>query len=125
MLFRSLLTCLSFYYEGLSIAQLRQNLEHVLKSDDQSQLYDRFCQDSNLPGSLREWKAINVDDEAQLAEIWQYVRYNIIVVDYFLNNFVFPRHAKQFEMKLQSSGWDIPLSSPQLLRNLRREPSHR
>jgi hypothetical protein len=106
-----LFTCLSFYYDGLSVAQLRQSLEHVLKSDDPSQTYDRFSQNSDLPDSLRDWNAINVDDEAQLKEIWQHVRYNVMAVDYFLNNFVFPRHAKQFHMKLQASGWDIPLFS--------------
>lgn len=106
-------TCLSFYYNGLDISQLRQSLEHVLKSDDPSSEYDRWTQSSkSLPDSLREWNAINVDDETQLGEIWQHVRYNVTVVDYFLNNFVFPRHAKQFRMKLQASGWDIPLFSP-------------
>jgi len=33
----------------------------------------------------------------------------MVVVDHFLNNFVFPRHAKQFAQKLVSSGWDLPL----------------
>jgi len=107
-----LFTCLTFYYDGLSIAQLRQTLEHVLKSDDPSQIYDRFSQDSNIPSALRDWSSINVDDEAQLAELWGYIRFNISAVDYFLNNFVFPRHAKQFQMKLQASGWDIPLFVP-------------
>ena len=107
-----LFTCLAFYYDGLNIAQLRQSLEHVLKSDDPSNEYDRWTHSSeSLPDSLREWNAINVDDEAQLMEIWQHVRYNVMVVDYFLNNFVFPKHAKQFHRKLQASGWDIPLSS--------------
>lgn len=106
-----LFTCLSFYYDGLNLSQLRQSLEHVLKSDDPSQTYDRFSQDSELPDSLRDWNAINVDDEAQLAEIWDNVRYNVVAIDYFLNNFVFPRHAKQFQMKLQASGWDIPVFS--------------
>ena len=106
-------TCLSFYYNGLDISQLRQSLEHVLKSDDPSSEYDRWTQNSkSLPDSLREWNAINVDDETQLGEIWQHVRYNVTVVDYFLNNFVFPRLAKQFRMKIQASGWDIPLFSP-------------
>jgi hypothetical protein len=31
------------------------------------------------------------------------------MIDYFVNNFVFPRHAKQFQLKLQTSGWDLPL----------------
>jgi hypothetical protein len=106
-----LFTCLAFYYDGLSTLQVRQTLEHVLKSDDPSQVYDRFSQFSNLPDSLREWNAINVDDEAQLKEISHHLRYSVAVVDYFLNNFVFPRHAKQFQMKLQASGWDLPLFS--------------
>lgn len=84
-------------------------MEHVLKSDDPSQVYDRFAQNSNLPGALRDWASINVDDEGQLVEIWRHIRYRTIVIDYFLNTFVFPRHAKQFQMKLQASGWDIPL----------------
>jgi hypothetical protein len=106
-----LLTCLAFYYGGLNKAQVRQSLENVLKSDDPQSQYERWTHDSGLPGSLREWNAINVDDEDQLREIWQNVRYNVVVIDYFLNNSVFPKHAKQFEMKLQASGWDIPLTS--------------
>jgi len=104
-----LFTCLAFYYDGLSVVQLRQTLEHVLKADDPSQAYDCFAQFSTLPNSLRQWNAINVDDEAQLHEIWTHLRGIVMVIDYFLNNVVFPRHAKQFHMKLQASGWDIPL----------------
>ncbi|PBP16318.1 hypothetical protein BUE80_DR012981 [Diplocarpon rosae] len=103
-----LFTCLAFYYSGLSPARLRQAIEHVLKSDDPTQVYDKFCQTTSLPDSLRTWSAINVDDETQLHEIWAHVRYNVTVIDYFLNNFVFPLHAKQFEVKLQASGWDLP-----------------
>lgn len=107
-----LFTCLAFYYGGLKFAQLRQSLEHLLKSDDPSNEYDRWNYSSkSLPDSLREWNVINVDDEAQLMEIWQHLRYEVVVIDYFLNHFVFPKHAKQFRMKLQASGWDIPLSS--------------
>ncbi|KAH7319411.1 hypothetical protein BKA65DRAFT_101684 [Rhexocercosporidium sp. MPI-PUGE-AT-0058] len=106
-----LFTCLAFYYDGLSLAHLSQTLEHVLKCDDPNQVYDRFSQNSSLPDALRAWNAINIDDEIQLAEILSYLRYNVVVIDYFLNNFVFPRHAKQFQVKLQASGWDIPLAS--------------
>ncbi|KAI9734262.1 MAG: hypothetical protein M1834_002366 [Cirrosporium novae-zelandiae] len=111
-----LFTCLAFYYGGLTITQIRQSLEHLLKSDDPSSEYDRWIHSSgSLPDSLREWNAINVDDGTQLMEIWKHVRYNVVVVDYFLNNFVFPKHAKQFQIKLQASGWDIPLLPPRNL----------
>lgn len=106
-----LFTCLSFYYDGLTVAQLRQTLEHVLKSDDPSQVYDGLSQESSLPDSLIDWSCINVDDEAQILDIWNHCKYHVTVIAYFLNNFVFPRHAKQFQLKLQASGWDIPLLS--------------
>lgn len=108
-----LFTCLAFYYEGLNPGQLRQALEHVVKSDDPASEFDRWTHSSKtLPGSLRDWNTINVDDETQLAELRQHFRYSVVAIDYFLNNFVFPRHAKQFRTKLQASGWDIPLFVP-------------
>ena len=105
-----LLTCLSFYYDGLRETQIRQTLEHVLRSDDPGAEYDRWAQDSaDLPAALRSWNAINLDDEVQSHEIWKHLRFTKVVVDYFLNNFVFPKYAKQFETQLRASGWDIPL----------------
>ncbi|KAK5019964.1 hypothetical protein LTR16_000001 [Cryomyces antarcticus] len=117
-----LFTCLSFYFGGLSLPQLRQSLENVVKSDDPSSEYDRWTQDAqDLPSSLREWSVINVRDETQLLEIWSHVRYTVVVVDYFLNNFVFPKHAKQFKTKLQESGWDLPSFSLNLQPTTTRE----
>ncbi|KAF2494893.1 hypothetical protein BU16DRAFT_590135 [Lophium mytilinum] len=107
-----LFTCLSFYYDGLTLPQIHQSLEHVLKGDDPTTEYERWATE-DLPGSLRDWNAINVDDEAQLAEIHHHVRYNVNVIDHYLNNFVFPKHAKQFKVKLSASAWDIPLLSPE------------
>ncbi|KAF2802818.1 uncharacterized protein BDZ99DRAFT_428253 [Mytilinidion resinicola] len=117
-----LFTCLSFYYDGLTLPQIHQSLEHVLKGDDPATEYERWATE-NLPGSLRDWNAINVDDEAQLAEIHRHVRYNVNVIDHYLNNFVFPKHAKQFKIKLSASAWDIPLFSPQNNVNLAKSSS--
>lgn len=107
-----LLTCISFYYSGLELSQLQQSLEQVLRSDNPSSEYDRWMQNAKLvPKSLRFWNAINLDDESQTQELWKHLRYSMVVIDYYLNSFVFPRHAKQFQRKLQASGWDIPLFS--------------
>lgn len=106
-----LFTCLAFYYDGLNVPQLRQCLEHILKLDDPSTEYLKWVQSSpSFPSSLRAWNSINTDDEQQIGEIWNCVKYSSTSIDYFLNNFVFPRHAKQFKVKLQTNGWDIPLS---------------
>ncbi|KAH6855507.1 hypothetical protein B0I37DRAFT_395568 [Chaetomium sp. MPI-CAGE-AT-0009] len=107
-----LFTCLVFYYDGIDESQLRLALARVLKSDDPSTEYDKWVQSSDdFPASVRAWNTINIEDDAQVRVIWKAVRYRVVVVDYFLNNFVFPQHAKQFRVKLQSSGWDIPLFS--------------
>lgn len=107
-----LLTCLAFYYEGLNNKQLHQALEHVLKSDDPASIYDQWSMScSVLPDTLRDWNSINLEDEQQMLELWTYFNMSPVIIDYYCNNFVFPAHAKSFSLKLQASGWEIPLSS--------------
>jgi hypothetical protein len=106
-----LFTILAFYHQGVSVAQLRQGLQAVLNSDDPSTEYNRWIKTSDtLPEPLRYWNIINVDDEGQVLELWRHLRLKMIVINHFLSKFVFPIHAKQFNIKMQSSGWDIPLS---------------
>ena len=69
----------------------------------------------HVPDSLRSWRSINVDDEAQLSQLWNILRYQMPVVNFFLNHFVFPRFAKTFQKKLVSSGWNIPIDTSSLL----------
>ncbi|KAL8410402.1 hypothetical protein RB596_000187 [Gaeumannomyces avenae] len=105
-----LLTCLAFYHQGLTQQQLLQALQHLLQSADPSQQFETWmvrCHE--LPETLRHWDVISVDDSAQMEELWTHLKYSLVVINYYLDNFVFPSHAKQFDVKLQASGWDIPL----------------
>jgi hypothetical protein len=105
-----LFTCLSFYYAGLNHSQFREGLQHVLKSDNPAAEYDRWTQGSvTLPDALQNWNVINADDKGQFEQLWQHLRLNRNVLDHYMNTFVFPVHAKQFGIKLQASGWDLPL----------------
>ncbi|KAE8135900.1 hypothetical protein BDV38DRAFT_120045 [Aspergillus pseudotamarii] len=108
-----LFTCLAFYYEGLTQEQCRRSLQAILKTDDPATAYDRLTQGSGatLPETLRHWNLINIDDHGQIAEIWYHLRFSITAINYFLKTLVFPIHAKQFSIKLQSSGWDVPFFS--------------
>ncbi|KAI1080316.1 hypothetical protein F5B20DRAFT_589398 [Whalleya microplaca] len=106
-----LLTALAFYYCGINLAQTSQALETVLKADDPASEYDKWIEDESFPDYLKDWHSINIDDSQQMVQIWNCVRYKVAVIDYYLNNFVFPPHAKQFKIRLQCSGWDIPLFS--------------
>lgn len=113
-----LFTCLAFYYEGLSQAQLKRSLEAVLKSDHPATEYERWIQDSvTLPAALRHWNSISVEDAGLVFLVWKSLRFTPVVINYFLNHFVFPVHAKQFATKLQASGWDVLPSNSSLYRS--------
>ncbi|KAI0147721.1 hypothetical protein GGR57DRAFT_515463 [Xylariaceae sp. FL1272] len=105
-------TCLSFYYGGLRLEQLVQGVQHVLQSDDPAAQYERWTSGcTSLPEELRHWNSINIDDKGQMEELWKNLRFYRIVINHYLNHFVFPAHARQFETKLQACSWDIPLIS--------------
>lgn len=105
-------TCLAFYYSGVSISQLKEGLGHVLNSDDPPSEYDQWTAGcDSLPEALRHWNIINADDAGQVQELWRHLRLSRNVLDHYMNIFVFPLHAKQFSVKLQSSAWDLPLLS--------------
>ncbi|KAL6891856.1 hypothetical protein GGI43DRAFT_200758 [Trichoderma evansii] len=103
-----MLTCLSFYSAGLSYEQFRQAVKHVLDSEDAAFEYEKLTSGSILPPSLQLWNFINLDDESQMRLLWEHLRRTQVVTDYYMNNFVFPDHARQFTIKLQASAWDIP-----------------
>jgi hypothetical protein len=107
-----ILTCLAFYYSGLNQGQFNEGLRHILSSHDPSSEYDRWTSGCDtLPEALYHWNVINVDDQGQLEELWKHLRTSSSVLDHYMNHFVFPAHAKQFGIKLQASGWELPLFS--------------
>ncbi|PYI36634.1 hypothetical protein BP00DRAFT_441206, partial [Aspergillus indologenus CBS 114.80] len=104
-----LFTCLAFYHEGLNQEQCRQCLESVLRADDPATEYDRWTETSAaMPEGLRHWNLINVNDYDQGFAIWQHLRFSTTVINYYIKNFVFPVHTKQFAIKLQMLEWDVP-----------------
>ncbi|KAI1493235.1 hypothetical protein F5X96DRAFT_622924 [Biscogniauxia mediterranea] len=107
-----LFTCLSFYYSGLTLKQFSQGLGHVLQSDDPAAQYEWWISGcGNLPEALRHWNVINVEDQEQMNKLWEHLHLDRIVIDHFLNHCVFPVYAKQFDVKLQASAWDMVLFS--------------
>ena len=104
------LTCLSYYYTGLSEGQLRQCFEILQKSEDPSFEYSAWSgADPLYPEKLRSWNAVNLEDERQFQDLLlPALQYNKKTVDFFLKNVVFPQECKEFDHKLSSSGWDIP-----------------
>ncbi|KAI0878565.1 hypothetical protein GGS24DRAFT_517708 [Hypoxylon argillaceum] len=107
-----LFTCLSFYYAGLTQDQLIQSVQHILQSNDPAAQYEWWTSTCpELPSSLRHWNVINSDDKGQMEQLWCLIGRNRIAINHYLNHFVFPIYARQFEIKLQACSWDIPICS--------------
>ncbi|KAM0229983.1 hypothetical protein ACHAPO_009535 [Fusarium lateritium] len=106
-----ILTCLSFYHAGLTKCQLLQSLQFISNSEDPSSHYQRLTSSLHLSEGLEHWHLLEMDNEAQVTMLWRHLRFEKHVINHFMNNFAFPQHAKQFELKFQASAWDIPLLS--------------
>jgi len=102
------LTCLSYYYGGLSDDDLALALEHVANSDQADHEYAAWTSGTSLPQELRSIDGINMRDREQcLRTLFPILRYSKGAIDYFLARIVFPREMKEFPHKLSASGWDI------------------
>lgn len=103
------LTCLSYYYSGLSYDQLYTCFELLHTSDQAEQEYGRWADMSPcLPSSFQHFPSVNIEDKPQCENIvFPALRYARPAVDFYLDKVVFPKEMKQFPLKLASSGWDL------------------
>ncbi|KAF8533563.1 hypothetical protein BDD12DRAFT_898540 [Trichophaea hybrida] len=85
------LTCLSYYYGGLTSSQLDISFQRLLKSDDPSGEYKRWVRNS-VPENIRTLQGSTL---------------KTAVIDFYLSNVVFPKDAREFPFKLSTSGWDL------------------
>ena len=104
-----ILTCLSYYYAGLSKEQLRVSFEILLDQDDPSTEYALWIKECELVSeSLQELSEINLRSSEQRDNvIFPLFARNQAVIDFYLSRVVFPKEAKEFSCKLSGSSWDL------------------
>lgn len=68
-----ILTCLSFYFEGLDMTQFKRALEQVGKADEPSIEYGLWVAES-VSDAFKNYNAINVEDGQQLHELHEQIR---------------------------------------------------
>lgn len=68
-----ILTCLSFYYQGLNLVQFKQAFEQLGKMDDPSVEYARWVF-ARAPLGLEDYSAVNIEDGWQLNKLFQLIR---------------------------------------------------
>ncbi|VBB80720.1 Putative protein of unknown function [Podospora comata] len=103
------LTCLSYYYRGLTEAELFLSLEMLSTSDRAEQEYSDWSRASPLlDRALRHFSAVNLKDKTLYTEkLFPGLRFSKPVIDYYLSTVVFPKEMREFPFKLSSSGWDL------------------
>ena len=104
-----LLTCLSYYYGGLSDEQLYTAFEKLFLSDHAQDEYEYWVQDApNLPFAFRQLTGINLSDPTQCSQmVFPPLRLAKGAINFYMSHIVFPKEMKEFPHKLSSSGWDI------------------
>jgi hypothetical protein len=106
-----ILTCLSYYYAGLSEEQLRSSFEILLYQDDPYAEYSLWITDydrESVPDSPRKLCDINLRSSEQWDKvIFPLFARNQAVIDFYLSRVVFPQEAKEFPWKLTGSSWDL------------------
>ncbi|KAJ5471830.1 hypothetical protein N7539_008773 [Penicillium diatomitis] len=103
-----LLTCLQYYYSGLTNSEILLAFNHLAKSDEAEAEYQAWAQGAPmLETGFRQLVSVNLDDEHLCtSRIFPALRFSKTVVDYFLAQIVFPKEIKEFADKLSASGWD-------------------
>ncbi|KAL0253421.1 hypothetical protein SLS55_010400 [Diplodia seriata] len=105
------LTCLSYYYSGLTSTQLRHAFENLFRESDPSSEYALWAQDCPTL-SIQSLHGINLEDDRSWDEtILPQLRFSKSAADYFMATVVFPHEGKEFPAKLSTSAWDIPSKS--------------
>ena len=106
-----ILTCLSYYYTGLTEEQLRISFEILLDQDDPSTEYALWVKEhdeESVPESLRKLRDINLKSSDQWDKVvFPLFSRNQATIDFYLARVVFPKEAKEFPWKLYGSSWDL------------------
>ncbi|KAJ7497959.1 hypothetical protein B0H11DRAFT_827261 [Mycena galericulata] len=111
------LTCLSYYYGGLTDDQLNTTFTLLLNSDNPAIRYEQWVKGygDDLPQELANLCGLNLDDfEQKNLHIFPRLRYNKGVIDFYLSECVFPKEAREFPHKLTTNAWDLARSKTRL-----------
>ncbi|KAJ6607016.1 hypothetical protein B0H10DRAFT_2073490 [Mycena sp. CBHHK59/15] len=103
------LTCLSYYYGGLTNDQLDVTFKRLFNSDNPAIRYEDWMKGyKDLPESLTNLRGLNLDDvEQRNMHIFPRLRLNKAVIDFYLSECVFPKQAREFKHKLTTNTWDL------------------
>ncbi|KAG9318890.1 hypothetical protein JVU11DRAFT_999 [Chiua virens] len=106
-----LFTCLSYYYSGLSEAQLRLSFQTLLDEDNPAaeyKLWTKDCGSASVPSTFQTFGEFNLESSEQWDKyLFPTFSRNQAAIDFYLSRVVFPKEGKEFPWKLAGSCWDL------------------
>lgn len=111
------LTLLSYYYDGLSDAQLDQVFDRLDYDVSKGDIFDRWQRGDLAEHDVVPYAAVNrVDRGMMTTRVYPVLRHNVDVINYFVGVDVFPVYAKEYRHKIMANAWDIvPLHRPHIV----------
>jgi hypothetical protein len=107
-----LLTCLSYYYTGLTIEQMYSCFTILSKDSNPQDVYNDWTSSNEFPLHLKSYEAVNLDDKALCEDVlYPRMQFNLGIITFYLNQVVFPKEGKEFKKRISASGWDLPSNS--------------
>ncbi|KAH8834406.1 hypothetical protein DL96DRAFT_1491613 [Flagelloscypha sp. PMI_526] len=99
-----LLTLLSYYYTGLTHAQLLLTFEILYKSDNPVGRYEDWIKPviNQLPESVRTLNGLNLEDESHTTDLFPKLACSKTVIDFYVGQVVFPK-TREFKASSASS----------------------
>ena len=104
------LTCLSYYYGGLTPPQVRECFDLLFKLDNPTQEYENWVKrgGGDIPVWFHQLIGVNTKDvQTFTRDVVPIFQHNQAAINFFLSQVVFPKEAKEFLFKLGTSGWDL------------------
>ncbi|QSZ29330.1 hypothetical protein DSL72_003844 [Monilinia vaccinii-corymbosi] len=104
-----ILTCLSYYYDGLSEDQAMECFRVLLKTDNSQGEYEKWSRSCpDIEAQFKQLSGVNLGNPNQWSKnVYAHLRRSKEMIDFYLSHLVFPKEMKEFPKKLSSSGWDI------------------
>ncbi|CAK9043094.1 unnamed protein product [Durusdinium trenchii] len=108
-----LLSILTYYRSGLSDDYLHEVFERLRKKAVEAEaasIYEKWTAQmkERMPADLRKWSGVNLDNRQMvLHRLFPLLRRHRGVIDFWLDEVVFPVEAKCFPQKIASTAWDL------------------
>ncbi|EGG19527.1 hypothetical protein DFA_00105 [Cavenderia fasciculata] len=105
-----ILTFIAYYNQGLTFNQFQKALDCLIssKKHDASDIYRSWTDyDQSIEEKYRDFRCVVNSDNQLIKHLYSLFKFNCRVINFWLNELVFPYETKQYPSKLFANPWDL------------------